>query len=258
MLPAVMVPPLRLMDPVPAVAVTVPPAVFAILAGSATTKPAGKLLLNASAVASAVLFELSMVKVSVTVSPCAIGSVANALLNPGGGLTRRVALAVPLLPRLEVRSPVMLVKSPELLAVTSTESVAVLPAVIVPAVRLIESDPAVAVMVPPAVFATLAGFAITRPAGRVFVNARAVASTGLLELSMVNVSVTVSPVVIGSVANAWLKSGCGMTLSVSLAVPLLPRLEVSSSVRLVKSPKPLAVTSTEMVDVVFAATVPPE
>ena len=197
----------------PLSAVSVPPvAVVDALAGVAMVTPSGRVLLKSILAASAVLPELSIVKISVLVLPTVIESGVKILLNPGGGLTRRVALAVPLLPRLEDSSPVRLVKSPKSFAVTSIEMVAVLPAVIVaPAERWMVPDPSVADTadtVPPAVvFTILAGSAITRPAGRGFENARAVASTVLLVLSMVYVSVTVSPCAIGSEANAWLKLG---------------------------------------------------
>ena len=84
--------------PLAGIAVIVPPvAVVVALLGVATTKPVGSVFVNTNVVASAVLLVLLMVKVSVTVSPCAIVSAANALLKPGAGLMCRVSLAVALI-----------------------------------------------------------------------------------------------------------------------------------------------------------------
>ena len=71
----------------------------------------------------------SQLKVAVretSVAPC-VGAVS-------GKLTSKVSLAVPLLPRLEVSSPVVLGKLPRVLLVTSTVIVAVAPAAMLPPV----------------------------------------------------------------------------------------------------------------------------
>ena len=105
LLPAVAVPPERLIAPLPAFAVTVPPQVLAILAGVATTMPAGKLSVKARAVASTGLALLSMAKASVTGEPADAVADAKLLPNCGGTVTFSVSVAVPLSPRSDVRLP---------------------------------------------------------------------------------------------------------------------------------------------------------
>ena len=73
------------------------------LGGVATTRPAGRLSVKARAVAAAVLPLLSMLKLRVLAWAMATGLGAKLLAKPGGGLTRRVSLAVPLSPRDEAR-----------------------------------------------------------------------------------------------------------------------------------------------------------
>ena len=77
-------------------------------------------------------------------------------------------------------------------------------------------------------------------------------------LSMVNVSVEDWPRLMLAGENALVKAGCGTTVSVSLALPELPRDEVRSPVVLTRAPAVAAVTSTAMIQLAEAATAPPE
>lgn len=224
--PVVTKPPLRLTTPVPDAAVTVPPQVLAVLAGEAIVSPAGRLSVNANVVASTVLAELSMVKVSVLVPPAAIGSGAKLLANVGGGLTVKESVAVPLLPNDDVRSSVRLVWVPAVELVTSTVMVQLADAATVPPLKVTTLVPAAAVRVPPQALALLAGVVTTIAAGRLSVNANAVAATVLAVLSIVKVRVLVAPKMIGSGENTLAKVGGGFTVRVSLAVPLVPSDEV--------------------------------
>ena len=104
----------------PAVADSVPPVQVVEAAGeAATTMPAGRLSVKLSPVAANVLAELSIVNTSVLVLPTKIWSGEKALAKVGGGSTMSELLAVPLLPREEVRSPVVLRWIPVVLLVTS-------------------------------------------------------------------------------------------------------------------------------------------
>ncbi len=88
-------------------AVTTPPVqVVDALAGVATTMPPGRRSVNARLLAACPLAVLSMVNVRVLVSPGVMVLGEKLLLNPGlPASTVRVAVAVPLLPALDVRSP---------------------------------------------------------------------------------------------------------------------------------------------------------
>ena len=149
-------------------------------------------------------------------------------------VTVRVAVAVPLLPADEVRSPVTFVWVPTVLLVTSTLSVQVDAPATVPAVRLIDPLDATAVGVPPQVFATPGVGATVTPAGSASVKSSPVdAVVAFAVLSIVNVSVLVPPLAIGSSANAFVNTGIAATINVSVAVPLLPAVDVRSPVTFV-------------------------
>ena len=72
------------------------------------TTPTGRLSLKFRLVAATVLAVLLMVKLRVLVPPRRMESGPKLLLKSGGGLTVKLSLAVPLLPRDEVRSPLVL------------------------------------------------------------------------------------------------------------------------------------------------------
>ena len=131
--PAATLPPTYWMEPLPALAVSVPPVqVVEALGGVATVIPAGRLSTKAKLASATVDAVLSMVKVSVLTPPDTMLVGAKALLKPGCGITVRVSLAVPLLPVFEVRSPLVLTMAPEVDATTSTDRVQTLPEPTVP------------------------------------------------------------------------------------------------------------------------------
>lgn len=74
----------------------------------AITTATGRLSVKPRPVAATVLAELLMVKVKVLVPPTAMASGAKPLAKPGCRLPFNVSVAVPLLPEVEVRSPVVL------------------------------------------------------------------------------------------------------------------------------------------------------
>ena len=99
-----------------------------------------------------------------------------------------------------------------------------------------------------------AGVATTTPAGKLSVKSRLVAASALPVLSMVKVKVET----IVSDAKTLLKVGIGSTFRKAFAVPELPKLEVKLPVRFICVPVVEAVTVTVMVQVLLAATLPPE
>ncbi|CUH65086.1 hypothetical protein TG4357_01679 [Thalassovita gelatinovora] len=108
-----------------------PPVQVVVAFGTvATVMLAGRLSLKASAVAGTKAPVLSMVKVSVEVAPWSIALGENAAVKPGVGaaVIDRVALAAPLSPIDEVRSPVVFAAFTPDTARTSTEIVQLLPA----------------------------------------------------------------------------------------------------------------------------------
>ena len=108
------VPAERLTVVAPAVAVAVPPQVFESAGVLATTKPAGRLSVNARPVRASVVFGLVMVKVSEVVPFAEIEEAPKALVMEGGVATERFAVAVlPVPPLVEVTAPVVLVYWPE-------------------------------------------------------------------------------------------------------------------------------------------------
>jgi len=108
---AVSVPPDRLMLPLAATAVMVPlPQVPVMLGVAATTRPAGKLSVNATPLSATFVFGLLMLKVSVLLAFRATLVGLNALVMVGAEATVRLAVAVlPVPPLVEVTLPVVLV-----------------------------------------------------------------------------------------------------------------------------------------------------
>src|SRR5438309_1451250 len=176
---AASVAPVRLIEPDPAAAVTVPVQVVTSPFGVATCRPAGSVSLKAMPVSAR--FELGLLSVKVTevveFSRMLVGP--KALVIDGGASTFTLAVAVPPVPpSVEVTFPVVLVCRPAAVPVTFTENVQELLAAIVPLLRLIEFEPAVAVIVPaPQVPVKPFGVETTRPAGSVSLNATPVSAT---------------------------------------------------------------------------------
>ena len=104
----------------PAFAVSVPLVqVFIALLGLAILMPVGKVSLNANDDTALALAVLSMLNVKVDRSPSDTDAGLNDLLNPGRSVvTVKSAVALPLLPALEVRSPDVLVCVPGVALVT--------------------------------------------------------------------------------------------------------------------------------------------
>jgi len=118
---AAIVPPLRLIEVLPAVAVNVPPQPSLAFGVAATCRPDGKLSVTATPLNAVELFGLVMVNVMVDVPPTEVLVGEKALLILGGASTVRSADAVlPVPPLLEVTLPLVLVYDPATAPVTVT------------------------------------------------------------------------------------------------------------------------------------------
>src|SRR5882757_1032351 len=116
------VPPARLAEPDPATAVEAPPQVLVKPFGVATTKPAGKLSVNAIPVRPIVLIAgLAILNVSDVDPFSGMLAAPNAFVIVAGAATERLADAVlPVPPFVEVTFPVVFVYCPDAAPVTVT------------------------------------------------------------------------------------------------------------------------------------------
>jgi len=172
--------PERLITPVPAVAVTVPPQVLVTPGVAETTRVAdpgppltGSVSLKATPVRSppAVAFGLLIVNVTVVVPFRGMLAAPKAFAIAGGATTVMEAFDVlPVPPSVEV-TWTLLFFTPAVVPVTFTDTVQLALAASVPPERLMLPDPATAVAVPPQVLFNPLGVATTRPAGRLSVKA---------------------------------------------------------------------------------------
>jgi hypothetical protein len=172
--PAAIVAPARLTAPAPAVAVIVPPAHDPERPlGVATVIPAGNVSVNATPANGAVFaagFVMVKLRVELPFGEMAVG--LNAFTMEGGVTTKMLAEAVPPAPpSAEVTFPVVLFCVPAAIPVTFTANVHEPLATRVAPVRLIATEPCVAVMEPAVhVPARPLGEETTRPAGSASVN----------------------------------------------------------------------------------------
>ena len=121
--------------------------------------------------------------------------------------------------------------TPALVPVTFTEMAQVPLAGRVPAERLTEVAPAVAVAVPPQVFESAGVLATTRPAGNVSVNAIPVSARLVFGLVMLKVSEVVPPVGTDAAPKALVMDGGVATVRLAVAVlPVPPLVEVTAPV----------------------------
>ena len=244
-----MLPPLRLMVPEPATAVTLPEQAPTTLAGVATTSPAGRLSVKATPVRASVRFGLVMVKVSVVEVLSPIAGWAKAFEIAGGATTVIDALAV--LPVgnpagvVAVTLPDVLFFTPAVVPVTFTEIVQLLPAGSEPPLRLMVPEPAVAKTVPSQSVVIVGIEATTKPAGSESVKAIPESATVVFGLVTVKVSVVVPLSGMVAAPKALLMVGGPTTVTVSEAVPPAPlSLVVMVPVVLFLTPMVVPVTLT--------------
>ena len=157
----------------------------------------------------------------------------------------------------EVIAPVVLFFEPVVVPVTLSEIVHEPLAASVPADKLIEPDPAVAVVVPLHVLPRLLGFATTSPAGKLSVNATPLRLV-VFGLLIVNVRLVLAFSGIEAAPNAFEIVGGVATVMLAEAVfPVPPLVELTAPVVLFFVPEVVAFTFTEMVHELLIATVPP-
>jgi hypothetical protein len=243
---AAIVPPLRLIVFVPAVAVIVPaPQVPVRPFGVETTRPAGSVSLNATPVSATVVLGFVMVKLKLVEPFSGMLAAPNALVIVGGPTTVMEALDVlPVPPSVEVTCT-LLFFTPAVVPCTLTTTVQLPLAAIVPALRVIEPEPAVAVTVPLQVLLSPFGVATTRPAGRLSVKATPLSATLVFGLVMVKVSDVVPFSGMVAAPNALAIDGGVTTVKLAEAVlPVPPLVEVTLPVVLVYCPEAAPVTVT--------------
>ena len=249
----------------PCTAVAVPLQEFVSPFGVATTRPAGRLSVNANPDRATPEFGLVIVIVRLVVPFNGIVAAPKALEIVGGLATVRLALAVPPEPpESEPIALVVLFLTPEVVPVTLTVSVHVVLVLITPPLKDTEELLATAVNVaPPPQFPLLVApgvDATVRPAGNVSVKFTPVNAVTLAAgFVIVNVSVVVPLTATKAAPNALENTGGATTLMLADAVvPVPPSVEVIALVVLFAFPAAVPVTATEMVQVPLAATLPPE
>jgi len=161
-------PPVRLIDVLPAVAVNVPPHVLLAPGTAATCRPVGKVSLTATPLKAVPVLGLVMVKVKLEVPPTVVLAGEKALLMLGGATTVSMAVLLPepVPPSVEVTAPVVLDLVPAVVPVTFTLTAHELFADIVPPLRLMLPLFAAAVTVPLHVLLTLGELTTCNPEGR--------------------------------------------------------------------------------------------
>ncbi len=254
---AARVPPVKLIEPDPAAAVTVPLQVLAKSARRCNLEPCRQRVIKATPVSPSDVFGLLRVKVSEVFAPTRMLAAPNAFVIVGGVPTVRFALAVlPVPPFVEVTLPVVLVYWPAAAPVTVTENWHWLFAAMVAPDSEIPVGPVV-VSVPPQTVAE--ALATVNPVGSVSVNATPVSATALAAgLVIVKVSEVVAFKAMLLGLNTLAMDGGASTLMLAEAVPPVPpSVEVTLPVVLFCVPAAIPVTFTENVQELLAAIVPP-
>ncbi len=243
---AAIVPPLRLITFVPAVAVIVPaPHVPVRPFGVEITRPAGRVSLKATPVSATVVLGLVMVKLSEVEPFSGMLAAPKAFVMVGGPTTVIEALEVlPVPPSVEV-TWTLLFFTPAVVPCTFTETVQEALPARVPADKLMLPDPATAVAVPPHVLFRPDGVATTRPAGKLSVKAIPFSVTAVLGFWIVKVSDVVPFNGMLAAPNALVIDGGAATVKLAEAVlPVPPLVEVTFPVVLVNCPDAAPVTVT--------------
>ena len=258
---AVIPPPVRLMEVLPAAAVNVPPQLSLALGTAATCRPVGKLSVTATPLKAVPVFGLVMVKVRVEVPPTAVVVGEKALLMLGGATTVSVTVLLlePVPPSVEVTAPVVLDLVPAVLPVTFTLMLHELLSAIPPPLRLMLLLAAVAVRVPPHVLLAPFGVATISPETRVSEKATPLKAVPVLGLVMVNVTLVEPLSGILLAPNALVMVGGATTVRAAalLVLPAPVSLELIAPVVLDLGPAVVPVTFRLMLHGVFAAKVPP-
>jgi len=254
-------PPLRLMLLLPAVAVSVTPHVLLAPFGVATTSPETRVSEKATPLKAVPVLGLVMVNVTLVEPLSAILLAPNALLMVGGATTVRVAvlLALPAPVSTELMAPVVLDLVPADVPVTFTPMEHEPPDASVPPVKLMVPEPAVYDGVPLHVLLAPFGEDTTKPAGRLSVKVTPVSAKLEFGLLMLNVKLVEPFSGIVAAPKALLMVGGVATVRVAvlLVPPVPPLVELTLPVVLGLEPEVVAVTFTLTAHDELAETVPP-
>jgi hypothetical protein len=257
------VPPANVTAPAPETAVIVPAPQDPISPfGDATTKPGGKLSVNAAPVSATLpTAVLLIVNVSVLFAFKAIDVGANAFVIDGGGATLRFAVAeLPVPPFVEVTLPVLFVNWPEATPVTFTMIVQLALTATAPPVSVMLTEPATAVAVPAQLFVNPLGVATTSPVGSVSANATPASATAFAAgFVIVNVKEVVPFRGIFPAPKALAIEGGASTETLAEAVPPVPpSVDVTALVVLFFAPAVVPVTFKWKLQLLAAGRVPPD
>lgn len=218
---AAIVPPLRLITFVPAVAVIVPPPQVPVRPlGVEITKPAGSVSLKPTPVSVVVVFGLLMVKLSEVEPFSGMLAAPNALMMTGGATTVMEALEVLPMPPFVELACTLLFFTPAVVPWTFTETVQLAPGASDAPLKDTDIDPSAAVAVPLHVLFRLPGVATISPAGKLSLKATPFSVRFWLVLLRVNVRLVVPFSGIEAAPNALVMLGGLMT--VKLAEDVLP------------------------------------
>src|SRR6185503_11817355 len=222
-------------------------------------RPAGSVSVNATPLSATVVLGLVMVKLNEVEPFSGMLAAPNALAMVAGATTVMEAFDVlPVPPSVEVTFT-LLFFTPAVVPCTLTTTVQLPLAAIVPPLRLIEPEPAVAVTVPLQVLLNPFGVATTKPAGRLSVKATPLSATPVFGLVIVKVSVVTPFSGMVAAPNCFAMDGGETTVKLAVAVlPVPPLVEVTFPVVLVYCPAAAPVTVTENWQVPPAAIVAPE
>lgn len=253
------VPPLKVTDPPPAVAVAVPLQVLLRFGVEATTSPAGNVSVNETPLRPSPLFGFDKAKLKVVVPFSGMLAAPNDLVMLAGEATVRLAVAVlPWPPFTEVTWAVVLVYCPEAAPVTVTLNVHGVPTATVAPESVIALVPKKVCSVPP--HTVEVALATVSPVGSVSWNATPVSETVLpVGLVMVNCSDEVPFTAIVEGLNAFAIEGGATTLiGTDVVPPDPPSVDVTALVLLVWLPAAVPVTFTFNEQFAPAASVTPE
>jgi len=242
--------PLRLTLPDAGVAVMLPPQDVLKMFGVATTRPAGRVSVNATPTRGTVLAAgLVMVMMSEVVPLRAMLAAPKLLAITGGATTVKVAVAVePVPPSFEVTAPVVFTWLPAAVPVTFTVKVHDPAGPRAAPLRLTVDEAAVAVIVPPPHEPVRPfGVLTTRPDGNVSVNATPESDTVALGLETVKLSVVDPFSGTDAAPNALVRPGGATTVIDAVDVlPVPPEVELTVTA-LFFTPAVAPVTLTEKV-----------
>ncbi|MEM7352216.1 MAG: hypothetical protein AAF657_15555, partial [Acidobacteriota bacterium] len=204
---------------------TSPPQLFSPTGGVVKRTPSGKISRKLSSVTEMLLPVLSIKKIKVLLVPGRMTASSKRLLKPSSSNTVRSARAGPLLPMVEVRSPLLFSWVRGSVLVTATLTVHNSPAGTAPSLYSISELPGIAVKVPPRHVGGAVTPSMVTPVGRISWKPSIIAFELLSLLSISNVRVEASPLAITSGSKRLLKPS-GRTVKMALAVELPPAAEV--------------------------------